>query len=235
MRRVVAFSRTTVGKKVVMAITGFILLGFVIVHMIGNLKAFMGPEYFDTYAEELRALGAPFFGHGQALWVFRAVLLVSVGLHALFGIQLWLLSRKARPVEYRNPPHLELTPASRTMRWGGLLIGTYVVYHILHFTTGQAHPDFVAGEVYRNLIIGFESLLAAGAYVAAVFILAMHLYHGTWSALQTLGLNHPKYNAWRRGVATGLAIVLFVGFASVPLAVQLGWLTLPAETVGVLK
>ena len=98
MARVSAFYRTTVGKKVLMAVTGFILLGFVIVHMIGNLKAFMGAEYFDTYAEELRALGAPFFGHEQALWVFRVVLLLSVLIHALFGIQLWLLARRARPV-----------------------------------------------------------------------------------------------------------------------------------------
>jgi succinate dehydrogenase / fumarate reductase cytochrome b subunit len=222
MARVSAFYRTTVGKKVLMAVTGFILLGFVIVHMIGNLKAFLGAEYFDTYAEELRALGAPFFGHEQALWVFRVVLLGSVLIHALFGIQLWLLSRKARPVGYEKTPHLETTPASRTMRWGGLLIAVYVVYHLLHFTTGNAHPDFIPGAAYHNLVAGLENLLAASAYVAAVFILCVHLYHGTWSGLQTLGLNHPRYNAWRRGIAVVLAIVLFVGFASVPVAVQLG-------------
>jgi len=222
MARVSAFYRTTVGKKVLMAITGFILLGFVIVHMIGNLKAFLGPEYFNTYAEELRALGAPFFGHEQALWVFRVVLMGAVLIHAFFGIQLWLLSRRARPVGYEKTPHLETTPASRTMRWGGLLIAVYVTYHIMHFTTGNAHPDFIPGDAYHNLVVGFESLLAAGAYVAAVLILSLHLFHGTWSGLQTLGLNHPKYNAWRRGIAAALAIVLFVGFAAVPVAVQLG-------------
>ena len=222
MARVSAFYRTTVGRKVLMAVTGFILLGFVIVHMIGNLKAFLGSEYFNTYAEELRALGAPFFGHEQALWVFRAVLLVSVLIHAFFGIQLWLLSRRARPVGYQKTPHLETTPASRTMRWGGLLIGTYVVYHLMHLTIGNANPDFIPGDAYHNMVVGFGSLLAAGAYVAAVLILALHLYHATCSALQTLGLNHPKYNPWRRGIAAVLAIVLFVGFASVPVAVQLG-------------
>jgi len=222
MARVSAFYRTTVGRKVLMAVTGFILLGFVIVHMIGNLKAFLGAEYFNTYAEELRELGAPFFGHAQALWVFRIVLLVSVLIHAFFGIQLWLLSRRARPVGYQKTPHLETTPASRTMRWGGLLIGVYVVYHLMHLTVGNLNPDFIPGEAYHNMVVGFGSVLAAGAYVAAVFILAMHLYHGTWSALQTLGLNHPKYNPWRRGIAAVLAIVLFVGFASVPVAVQLG-------------
>jgi len=205
-----------------MAITGFILLGFVIVHMIGNLKAFMGAAYFNTYAEELRALGAPFFGHAQALWVFRTVLGISVLVHAFFGIQLWLLSRQARPVEYEKTPHLETTPASRTMRWGGVLIGVYVVYHLMHLTIGNLNPDFIPGDAYHNMVVGFDSVLAAGAYVAAVVILALHLYHGTWSGLQTLGLNHPKYNAWRRGIAAVLAIVLFVGFASVPLAVQLG-------------
>lgn len=222
MPRVSAFYRTTVGKKVLVAITGFILLGFVIVHMIGNLKAFQGAEYFDHYAEALRALGAPFFGHEQALWVFRAVLLLAVGVHAWFGIELWLISRRARPVGYEKEPHLELSGASRVQRWGGVLLAVYVVYHLLHFTTGNAHPDFVPGAVYQNLMVGFESLLAAGAYVVAVAILALHLYHGTWSGLQTLGLNHPKYNPWRRGIAAAIAIVLFVGFASVPVAVQLG-------------
>ena len=222
MRRVVAFYRTTVGKKVLVAVTGFILLGFVIVHMIGNLKAFQGADYFDHYAEALRVLGAPFFGHEQALWLFRLVLLAAVGIHALLGIQLWLLSNRARPIGYKMEPHLEVSAASRVQRWGGLLIGAYVVYHLLHFTTGDVHPQFVAGKAYSNLVIGFESLFAAGAYIAAVAILALHLYHGTWSGLQTLGLNHPKYNPWRRGIAAVIAIVLFVGFASVPLAVQLG-------------
>jgi succinate dehydrogenase / fumarate reductase cytochrome b subunit len=222
MRRVAAFTRTTVGKKVLVAITGFLLLGFVIVHMIGNLKAFQGAAYFDHYAEALRELGAPFFGHAQALWVFRGILLIAVGIHVWFGIDLWLLSRRARPVGYKNAPHLEISAASRFQRWGGLLIGAYVVYHILHFTTGDVHPQFVAGEAYGNMVIGFESLFAAAAYVVAVFLLALHLYHGTWSGLQTLGLNHPKFNAWRRGIAAALAIVLFVGFASVPVAVQLG-------------
>ena len=222
MARVSALYRTTVGKKVLMAVTGFILLGFVIVHMIGNLKAFLGAEYFNTYAEELRELGAPFFGHAQALWVFRIVLLVSVLIHAFFGIQLWLLSRRARPIGYAKTPHLETTPASRTMRWGGVLIGVYVVYHLMHLTIGNVNPDFIPGDAYHNMVVGFGSVLSAGAYVAAVLILALHLYHGTWSALQTLGLNHPKYNPWRRGIAAVLAIVLFVGFASVPVAVQLG-------------
>jgi len=222
MARVSAFYRTTVGRKVLMAVTGFILLGFVIVHMIGNLKAFFGPEYFNTYAEELRALGAPFFGHEQALWVFRIVLLVSVLIHAIFGIQLWLLSRRARPVGYEKTPHLETSASSRTMRWGGLLIGVYVVYHLMHLTIGNANPDFIPGDAYHNMVVGFQSVLAAGAYVAAVAILGLHLNHGIWSALQTLGLNHPKYNPWRRGIATAIAIVLFVGFATVPVAVQLG-------------
>ncbi|MDH4042836.1 MAG: succinate dehydrogenase cytochrome b subunit [Gemmatimonadota bacterium] len=222
MARVSAFYRSTVGKKVLMAITGFVLLGFVVVHMIGNLKAFMGAEYFNTYAEALRALGAPFFGHGQALWLFRIVLLGSVLIHAFFGIQLWLVSNRARPIGYEKTPYLQTTAASLTMRWGGLLIGGYVVYHLMHLTIGNVNPDFIPGDAYHNLVVGFESTTAAAAYVIAVFVLALHLYHGTWSALQTLGLNHPKYNSWRRGIAAVLAIVLLVGFATVPVAVQLG-------------
>jgi succinate dehydrogenase / fumarate reductase cytochrome b subunit len=222
MARVSTLYRSTVGKKILMAITGFVLLGFVVVHMIGNLKAFQGSEYFNHYAEALRTLGAPFFGHGQALWLLRIVLLACVAVHVVFGIQLWLLARRARPVGYGRTPHLEITPASRTMRWGGLLLGAYVVYHLMHFTFGNAHPDFIPGDAYHNLVVGFRSPLATGAYVVAVLILALHLYHGTWSGLQTLGLNHPKYNSSRRGLAAVVAVVLFVGFAAVPVAVQLG-------------
>jgi len=108
------------------------------------------------------------------------------------------------------------------MRWGGVLLAVYVAYHLMHFTFGNLNPDFIPGDAYHNVIVGFQSVIVVVAYVAAVAVLGLHLYHGIWSALQTLGLNHPKYNAWRRGIATAVAVILFVGFATVPLAVQLG-------------
>jgi len=220
--RVAGFYQTTVGKKAAMAGTGAILFLFVVGHMWGNLKAFQGPSHFNEYAEGLRTFGAPFFGRGQLLWVIRLALLAAVGIHILAGVQLWILARRARPVGYERTPHLELTVASRTMRWGGLVIAAYVTYHLMHFTFGNAHPDFVPGDAYHNLVVGFQSVPVVAVYLAATLMLAFHLYHGLWSALQTLGVNHPSYNAWRRGAAAALAVIVFTGFMIVPIAVQLG-------------
>jgi succinate dehydrogenase / fumarate reductase cytochrome b subunit len=222
MRRVAVFYRSTVGKKFAMAVTGAMFFVFVVVHMLGNLKAFYGRDYFNHYAEGLRTLGAPFFGHGQALWVLRIILIAAVIIHMTAAIQLWVLSKRARPVGYRNAPHLELSYASRTMRWGGVLIAAYVAYHLMHFTFGNLNPDFIPGDAYHNLVVGFQSVPIVGIYLVALVLLALHLYHGIWSALQTLGANHPKYNAWRRVVAGVFAVGLFVGFASVPVAVLTG-------------
>jgi len=220
--RVAGFYKTTVGKKAAMAVTGIILFLFVVGHMWGNLKAFQGRTHFNEYAEGLRTFGAPFFGRGQLLWVIRLGLLAAVGIHTLAAVQLWILARRARPVGYERTPHLELTVASRTMRWGGLAIAAYVVYHLMHFTFGNAHPDFIPGDAYHNLVVGFQSLPVVAVYFFATLMLGLHLYHGVWSALQTLGANHPSYNAWRRGVASVLAVLVFAGFMIVPAAVQLG-------------
>jgi succinate dehydrogenase / fumarate reductase cytochrome b subunit len=222
MRRVAALYSTTVGKKFAMAITGAILFGFVVVHMWGNLKAFWGPEKINHYAEELRTLGAPFFGYGQALWVLRIVLLICVGVHILAATQLTLRSWAARPVAYKNPPHLELSYASRTMRWGGVIIALYVVYHLMQFTWGNLLPGFVPGDVYANLIRGFSSIPVVIVYLVALVALMLHLYHGLWSALQTVGVSHPQYDRLLHGLAAVVAVLLFVGFAVVPLSVITG-------------
>lgn len=222
MRRVVHFYRSTVGKKVAMAASGAVLFFWIIAHMLGNLKTFQGPEHINAYAEGLRSFGEPFFGPGQVLWLVRLVLIACVALHVFAALQLWLLSRAARPVGYHTPPHLELSYASRTLRWGGVIIFLYVAYHLMHFTWGTAHPDFRPGDVYHNLIVGFRSWPVAAVYVLAVGALGFHLYHGVWSALQTLGLNHPRYNRYRRAVAAVVAVGLFLGFVSVPVAVLAG-------------
>jgi succinate dehydrogenase / fumarate reductase cytochrome b subunit len=222
MRRVVHFYRSTVGKKVAMAASGAVLFFWVIAHMLGNLKTFQGPDKINHYAEGLRTFGEPFFGPGQVLWISRLVLIGCVAIHILAALQLWLWSRGARPVAYHTPPHLELSYASRTLRWGGVIIVLYVAYHLMHFTLGTAHPDFRPGDVYHNLVVGFRSWPVSAVYVVAVGALGFHLYHGVWSALQTLGLNHPRYNASRRVIAGVVAVGLFVGFVSVPVAVLAG-------------
>jgi succinate dehydrogenase / fumarate reductase cytochrome b subunit len=223
MRRVLSLYRSSVGKKILMAVTGVIFVLFVLAHMYGNLKAFYGSEKFNHYAEFLREMGAPIFGRGQLLWVFRIVLLAAVGIHVLMAIQLWLLSRSARPVSYvKGLQSEESTYASRTIRWGGVIIFVFVVYHLLHFTIGTAHPSFVPGAAYENLVIGFQSWPVVLAYAVALGALCLHLYHGVWSALQTLGANHVRYNKYRRPLAVIVAAAVFVGFMTVPAAVVAG-------------
>jgi succinate dehydrogenase / fumarate reductase cytochrome b subunit len=222
MRRVVHFYRSTVGKKVAMAASGAVLFGWIIGHMLGNLKTFQGPEHINEYAEGLRTVGGPIFGPGQLLWLIRLVIIACVAIHILAALQLWVLSRRARPVGYHTPPHLELSYASRTLRWGGVIIVLYVVYHLMHFTVGNVHPDFRPGDVYHNLVVGFQSWPVAAVYIVATGALGFHLYHGVWSALQTLGLNHARYNRYRRAVAAVVAVAVFAGFVSVPVAVLAG-------------
>ena len=223
MRRALNLYRSSVGKKILMAVTGVIFVLFVLAHMYGNLKAFYGPDKFNHYAEFLREVGAPIFGHGQLLWVLRIVLLAAVAIHGLMAYQLWRISTNARPVKYvKGLLPEESTYASRTMRWGGAILFAFVVYHLLHFTIGTAHPDFVPGKAYENLVIGFQSPWVLLAYAVALGMLCLHLYHGVWSALQTLGASHARYNRYRRPLAVLVAGLVFVGFMTVPVSVYTG-------------
>lgn len=223
MRRVLSLYRSSVGKKILMAGTGVLFVLFVIGHMLGNLKAFQGAEKFDHYAEFLREAGAPILGHGQLLWIVRAILIAAVVVHVLPALQLWRVSALARPVAYaRRLVPEESTYASRTMRWGGVILLLFVIYHIMHFTVGSVHPDFVSGAAHRNLVVGLQVWWVAVAYMVAMGALCLHLYHGVWSGLQTLGANHPRYNRYRRPLAVLAAIIVFAGFVSVPVAVLTG-------------
>jgi len=226
MRRVISLYRTSVGKKFYMAVSGAILIGFLVAHMVGNLKMYMGPEAFNHYAEFLREVGYPILPHMAGLWIFRVVLLVCVGLHMLSAWQVYLQSRSARGGKYTKEESLLFSYASRTMRWGGVIIAVFVVYHLLHFTIGSAHPDFVPGDAYRNVVIGFQSPLVTGFYVLAMIMITFHVYHGLWSAFQTVGANHPKYNPYRRPLALVLALLLLGGFLTVPVGVMVGALTI---------
>jgi succinate dehydrogenase cytochrome b subunit len=212
MRRVVSLYGTTVGKKVLMAVSGVVLFGFVFGHMIGNLKMLLGADAMNGYAEWLREVGYPALPHMGFLWIFRFVLLAAVLVHIVAAVQLVVRSRGARREGYRKAEDLSFAYASRTMRWGGVILLVFVVYHILHFTTGQAHSAFVAGDAYRNYVVAFQSPVILGVYAVAQLALSLHIYHGVWSAFQTLGANHPKVNHLRRPLAIGLALLVFVGF-----------------------
>lgn len=226
MRRVISLYRTSVGKKFYMAISGVILIGFLVAHMIGNLKVFMGADAFNHYAEFLREIGYPLLPHMVGLWLFRVLLLVAVGLHMLSAWQVYQQSRTARGGKYTREESLHFSYASRTMRWGGVIIAVFIIYHLLHFTVGNAHPEFVPGDAYRNVVIGFQNPLVAAFYVLALVMVTFHVYHGLWSAFQTVGANHPKYNPYRRPLALVLAILLLVGFLTVPVGVVTGALTI---------
>jgi succinate dehydrogenase / fumarate reductase cytochrome b subunit len=208
---------TTVGKKMVMAVTGLILFGFVIVHMLGNLQVYMGAESINSYGLFLHT-----FLHGGGIWLFRAVLLASVVLHIWAMTALTLDNRRARDVGYRKWKARESTYASRTMRWSGVFLLAFIIFHLLHFTTGDVHPDFIPGDVYHNFITGFQVVPVAIVYILATLALALHLFHGSWSMLQTLGLNHPRYNRLRNVICVGLAALVVIGNLSFPVAVLAG-------------
>jgi succinate dehydrogenase cytochrome b subunit len=209
------FFRSSIGKKVVMAASGAVLFGFVLGHMLGNLQVYLGPTALNTYAEKLRHLG-------PLLWAVRAFLLAAVTLHIASAYSLTRESRAARPVGYRKHENRESTYASRTMRWGGVILLLFIVYHLMHFTFGNVHPDFVHGDVFHNFVVGFQNVWVSAFYIAAMVALGFHLYHGVWSMMQTLGLSHPRYDHLRHAFATLFAVVVVAGNISFPLAVLTG-------------
>ena len=224
MAAVLGLYRSSIGKKVVMALTGFVLVGFVIAHMVGNLKAFQGPEKLNAYGVFLRDVGGPIFGHEQLLWIVRLVLLASVVLHIVAAVQLAHGELAARPVRYAYHKKVQATYASRTMRWGGMIILLFVIYHLLHFTVGAAHPSFRSGDIYHNLVSGFQVWYVSAFYIAAMIALGLHLYHGVWSMFHTLGLNNRTYNRLLRGTAGVVAGAVALGNISIPVAVLVGWI-----------
>jgi succinate dehydrogenase / fumarate reductase cytochrome b subunit len=211
----VRFYDSTLGKKAVMAVTGAILFGFVIVHMLGNLQVYLGPEKINSY-------GALLHSNPGILWIARGVLLLAVALHIVSALQLWALNRKARPASYVRKKSVRSSYASRTMMWSGPILFFFIVYHLLHFTGGQAHPQFREGDVYHNLVAGFQQTPAALAYIAAMIMLANHLYHGAWSMFQSLGVSHPRYTPILKRFAAISAIAIAAGNISIPVSIMTG-------------
>ena len=211
-----ALYRTTVGKKIVMAVTGVMLFLWLLGHMAGNLQIFLGPEKINAYAHFLH------HGFAEILWIVRAVMLLAVCLHILAAVQVTLASWEARPVGYAVKKNIETSYAARTMIISGPLLLLYLIYHLLMFTLLKVGPGISETDVYSNVVRAFQVPLISVVYIAAMLLLGFHLWHGAWSMLQTLGVNHPKYNRLRKIVATALSAIIAVGFVSVPVAVLLG-------------
>jgi succinate dehydrogenase / fumarate reductase cytochrome b subunit len=207
-----------IGKKALVAVTGAVMFGFVIVHMMGNLQVFLGPEALNGYARFLHA--AP-----ELLWTARIVLLVSVVVHIVVSMSLARQAVAARPTGYRLKQSLVTTYAARTMRWSGPLIFLFVLYHLAHFTwPGVAMGPYrhQPHDVYANVVNGFRVPWVVAIYVVAQILLGLHLYHGAWSLFQSLGLNHPRYNALRRWIPRAFAFAVVAGNIAMPLAVLTG-------------
>jgi succinate dehydrogenase / fumarate reductase cytochrome b subunit len=205
----------TIGQKALMSVTGVVLFGFVVVHLLGNLQLYLGRAKLNAYGELLHSSPA-------LLWTFRIVLLVSVSLHAILGLRLARLRGDARPTRYAVKKSVGSTNSSRTMVWSGLLIFFFVIYHLLHFTVGSAHPSFVEGDVYHNVIAGFRVVPASVAYIVAMVGLGFHLHHGAWSMFQSLGIHHPRYTPALRRFGAIAATLIVLGNISMPLAVLSG-------------
>lgn len=219
MNRLLALWDTTVGKKVTMAVTGLIMVLFLVSHMISNVLIYRNPQHLDDYGAWLRSLGA-------LLWLARGGLLAAVGLHIAAAWQLTQRARRARPGSYSRHETAVAAYAARTMRWGGVLIVVFLVFHLLHFTFGAVTPGFTfhPGEVGRNVIEGMRTSWVAAFYALAMVAIGAHLWHGVWSTFQTLGLNHPAWNRSRKVLAIGLAVVVAGGFLTIPVGALLGFL-----------
>lgn len=220
-----ALFRSTLWKKTMVAVTGLALFGFLVTHVAGNLKVFQGEEKFNHYAEFLREIGAPVFPHEGVLWIARLVLLAAAGIHVTYALQLAAASREARGSDYQHELKAHGDKGSRYMVITGGLLGAFIVFHILHFTTGHLHHDFQPGEAYANLVTAFQGWrfwIVGLIYLGAMGVLAVHLKHGLWSLFQTLGWNHPRYNPMRLKFAIGAAVLIAGAFALVPLAAFVG-------------
>jgi succinate dehydrogenase cytochrome b subunit len=200
-----------------MGLTGLIMIGWLILHLLGNLQVFAGADTINRYAALLHGPGH------ELLLAMRVVLLLAVGLHIVAAVQLTLLDRAARPAGYARKAPQAATLASRTLRWGGVLILVFIVYHLMHFTWGTVHPDFVPGDVYHNMVTGFRRPLVVIFYLAALAALGLHLYHGAWSSFRSLGAARPQAHPLHRPIALALALGLWLGLSAIPVAVWFGW------------
>lgn len=213
--QILAFYRAPIGKKAVMAVTGAALFVFVIGHLLGNLQVYLGPEKLNAYGHLLQS-------NLVLLWAARLGLLACVTLHIIAAVQLQLQKNAARPISYKKSDAIASSYASRTMIWSGPILAAFIVYHLLHLTVGSAHPDFIRGDVYHNLVRGMQVPAVAIAYIVSMVFLGLHLVHGVWSMFQTMGIYHPRYNALLQRFATVSTALIVAGNISIPVSIVLG-------------
>ncbi len=224
-----AFCHSSVGRKMVVAITGVILILFVIGHLLGNLQIYLGPEWINAYSQHLRDLG-------PILWMIRAFLLASVILHIYFTILLAIENRRARPQAYRDRNYVKASWASRHMVVSGLVVLAFIIFHLLHFTARKFNPQFPLlkldplnrYDVYSMMVYGFQNVYVSAFYVVGLFLLTLHLTHGSSSFFQSLGLNNQRLTPKLAVAGRIFAWLLFVGYVSIPIAVLLGFIK-PAQ------
>ena len=225
LHRAVRFYEAPIGKKAVMAVTGAILFAYVVGHLLGNLQIYSSdPQQINRYAAFLHSPS-----NAVALWGVRALLFVAVVLHIVAATQLWLQNRAARPVGYRKKDDVPTSYAARTMKWSGVIIAAFVIFHVLHLTVGAVVPIQELGpnqpDVRANVINGFQNPAIAGFYILAMILLCMHLYHGLWSMFQSVGLGQARYSPAIQKAAAIVAILIAIGNCSIPIAVMTGLLT----------
>ncbi len=227
IHRAVGFYEAPIGKKAVMAVTGLVLFGYVVAHLLGNLQIYSSdPTQINKYAAFLHNPA-----NAIALLMARTFLLVCVGLHITASVQLWLQNRAARPIGYFKKDDVPASYAARTMIWSGPIVGAFVTFHVLHLTVGSVLPlheveggAFLSPDVHYNVITGFQNPLVAGFYILAISLLCTHLYHGIWSMFQSVGVSHPRYTPLLKKFAALCAIVIALGNISIPVACLAGWL-----------
>ncbi|SCD67788.1 succinate dehydrogenase subunit C [Streptomyces sp. BpilaLS-43] len=213
---------SSVGKKTIMAVSGLVMLGYLVAHMVGNLKIFFGPGEFDRYAHWLRTMGEPVLHYSWGLWLVRVVLVAAVVLHGVSAYQLSRRDIKARPTKYVHE-RARTSYATRTMRWGGVILALFIVWHILDLTTGTVHSGgFQEGHPYQNVVDTFSTWYGNVIYIVAMLAMGLHVQHGFWSAAQTLGVGNATRDRVLKTLANLLAAVLTAGFVSVPVAVMTG-------------
>jgi succinate dehydrogenase / fumarate reductase cytochrome b subunit len=217
-----AAKTNSVFKKVVMAISGIILILFLIAHMVGNLHVYEGARQFNHYSDWLRELGTPVVPYRTGLTILEAILVISVVAHMWAAISLWRQARRARPVAYQTKKSAVDTYAWRTMRWGGVIIILFVVYHILDLSLGVANPDGTDSTPYSRLVASFSNPIVTGVYVIALIVLGFHLRHGVWSAYQTLGQSNKRRERTVNAFAVAFSVLLTAGFLVVPFSVLFG-------------
>jgi succinate dehydrogenase / fumarate reductase cytochrome b subunit len=219
----VAFYRSAVGKKWVMAISGLALIGFVFFHALGNLKVYFGADDFNHYGEWLRHLLVPLLPRTVFLWLLRGGLVVAFAFHIHAAYSLTRMNNRARGTGYVQARDWQAADfASRTMRWTGVIVGLFIVFHLADLTWGTANPDFVRGDVYRNFVATFSRPIVAVIYIVANVALGIHLFHGCWSMFQSLGVNNPRWNSWRQGFSVGVAALITAMNVMFPISVLVG-------------